>query len=125
MRIEEPSVSQLKYALKDPSVLSLLGTMTPVLANMNDQEFYNAVTALFIGYHRFMICMETLKWRNYEDEFQLKETAMKKTNIEQLADVYKYFVRLKPSAKELNFRPFVQPAGAIYPRKGQFTVERK
>lgn len=39
MRIEDISVSQLENALKDPSVLSSLRTMTPVLANMTDQEF--------------------------------------------------------------------------------------
>ncbi len=50
---------------------------------------------------------------------------MKKTNIEHLADVYKYFVRLKPSSKELDIRPFDQPAGATYPRKGRLATERK
>lgn len=50
---------------------------------------------------------------------------MKKANIEHLADIYKYFVRLKPTAKELDIRPFDQPAGAIFPRKGRYAAERK
>lgn len=49
---------------------------------------------------------------------------MKKANIEHLADIYKYFVRLKPTSKELDIRPY-QPAGAIYLRKERFATERK
>lgn len=40
-------------------------------------------------------------------------TMKEKPSIEHIADVYKYFMRLKPAAKELPIKIYPQPAGAI------------
>ena len=44
--------------------------------------------------------------------FLMKE----KPSIEHIADVYKYFMRLKPAVKELPIKVYPLPAGAIIQR---------